>query len=168
MNAKKRLVKYLNIKGVTQYDFSRRTGLSNGYLNSGDNITSANLDIITNVFRDLNLIWLVKGFEPMLIPESKKPLTYDGDDAGNGINLLNEDYLSWMAGDGDEKLLNMTPEQLINLNKALKMVIKTKDETIQAKDDRIVTLEKLLDAKDNLNEIKDQLIIELRQNQSKG
>jgi len=168
MTAKKRLIKYLKIKGVSQYDFSKRTGLSNGYLNSGDNVTSANLDVITNIFSDLNLLWVVKGIGPMIIPSEVKQLTYTINDGENLDNILNEDYLSWISDDWEEKLLNMSAEDLIKFNKLFRIILRSKDETIQAKDDQIVTLEQLLVEKENLSKIKDQLIAQIQQNQPKG
>lgn len=168
MTAKKRLIKYLKYKDVSQYDFSRRTGLSNGYLNSGENVTSANLDAITNIFRDLNLIWVIKGIGPMIIPEETNQSSYPNGTQESSDNILNEDYASWTTEDSDKKLLNMTSEQLVHLNRAFKIAIKSKDQTIQAKDDVIVTLKEVIAEKENSNRLKDEMILELRQKQSKG
>lgn len=168
MTAKKRLVNYLKTKGVSQYEFSRRTGLSNGYLNSGENVTTANLDVITNIYGDLNLIWVVKGIGPMILTEEIKHLNYIAENTENPESILNEDYMSWASGDLNENPSSMTPEQLIQLNKVLKATIRAKDETIQAKNDKIETLEKLITEKENLNKIKDKLIEQLQQNQTQG
>ncbi|WP_203558701.1 hypothetical protein [Bacteroides sp. 51] len=104
----------------------------------------------------------------MIIPEDTKQLGYAMEMEENSDNILNEDYLDWTAEDADKKLLNMTPQQLIHLNKAFKIAIRSKDQTIQAKDDIIVTLKEVIAEKENSNKLKDEMILELRQKQSKG
>lgn len=97
MNAKERMLKYLNAKGVTQYNFSKETGLSNGFLKSGSSISSDNLELISKIYIDLNLIWVITGNGEMVIGETKKnPI--DIQDLGNisepkmSIYKLKTDY----------------------------------------------------------------------------
>ncbi len=66
MSAKKRLSTYLDEKGISRADFSRDTGLSNGYLNSGNSIGSDKIEIIISTYPDLNLRWLITGEGDML------------------------------------------------------------------------------------------------------
>lgn len=129
MNAKKRMSKYLRFKGISHYEFSKSTGLANGYLNSGDNITSANLDTITNKYTDLNLLWLVKGIEPMLLHE-----TIEADNHSNGIAY--PEYT-------DEELEKLSKEELIQITKALRQIISLQEEIVKAKDKTIALLQRM-------------------------
>lgn len=66
MTAKCNLLKYLEIKGEKKQDFYRKTGLSNGFLDKNDHISSKNLEIIISIYPDLNLYWLITGKGEML------------------------------------------------------------------------------------------------------
>lgn len=78
MNAKERMLKYLDYKGISQYDFSKKTGLSNGFLKSGIGISSENLELIMGIYLDLNLLWLVSGQGNMLVSENNAIETNKG------------------------------------------------------------------------------------------
>ena len=54
-------MKYLEMINEKKPDFYRKTGLSNGFLDKNDNISSKNLEIIISVYEDLNLYWLITG-----------------------------------------------------------------------------------------------------------
>lgn len=164
MTAKKRIVDYLKYKGISQYEFSRRTGLSNGFLNSGDNINSANLDVITNSFRDINLMWLVKGTGPMVI--SDEMLVVAGEtNMQSPYGNANDEFVDWLLNDEENKQLqHMTNKQLVEMNKIAKRLILAKNETIKAKDDKIESLEKIIIEKEKTEAIKDRLIVELEKN----
>ena len=61
MSAKGNLLKYLEIKNEKKPDFYRKTGLSNGFLDKNEHISSKNLEIIISIYKDLNLYWLITG-----------------------------------------------------------------------------------------------------------
>ena len=65
MGAKSNLKQYLAQKGISPAQFYRDTGLSNGFLNQGDNISSNNIEIIISLYPDLNLQWLITGVGDM-------------------------------------------------------------------------------------------------------
>lgn len=160
MTAKKRIANYLKYKGISQYEFSRRTGLSNGFLNSGENITSANLDVITNAFKDLNLTWLVKGAGPMVITEELLRIPHNSEVEGS-LNTATEQYIQWIVAESDEPIQSLSTAQLIELNKISKRLIRAKNETIKAKEDKIEALERLIAEKTKTDMIKDRLIQQL-------
>jgi transcriptional regulator with XRE-family HTH domain len=64
--AKERILQYLDLKGYTQYDFSKKTGLSNGFLKSGRSISSDNIKLLSTIYTDLNIMWLITGEGDML------------------------------------------------------------------------------------------------------
>lgn len=66
MSSKQNLKRYLEFKKISPAQFYRDTGLSNGFLNQGDNISSNNIEIIISNYPDLNLFWLITGRGDML------------------------------------------------------------------------------------------------------
>lgn len=61
MTAKERILQYIDKKGITQYSFSQKTGLSNGFLKSGSSLSVDNLRLISGIFSDLNVVWVITG-----------------------------------------------------------------------------------------------------------
>ena len=61
MGAKNNLLKYMEIINEKKPDFYRKTGLSNGFLDKNEHISSKNLEIIISIYKDLNLYWLLTG-----------------------------------------------------------------------------------------------------------
>ncbi len=66
LTAKARILHYLDYKKVSQYEFTQRTGLSNGMLKVGSNISSNNLKAIADIYKDLSLAWVITGEGPMI------------------------------------------------------------------------------------------------------
>ncbi len=54
-------MKYLEIKGEKKPDFYKKTGLSNGFLDKNEHISSKNIEIIISIYKDLDLYWLITG-----------------------------------------------------------------------------------------------------------
>ena len=61
MGAKNNLLKYMEIINEKKPEFYRKTGLSNGFLDKNEHISSKNLEIIISIYKDLNLYWLLTG-----------------------------------------------------------------------------------------------------------
>lgn len=66
MDTKSNLLIYLKKKNLSKADFYKTTGLSNGFLDKGGSVTSANLETILKNYPDLSLDWLVTSHGPML------------------------------------------------------------------------------------------------------
>ena len=71
MGAKSNLLIYLKKKNISRSKFYRITGLSNGYLDKNENISSNNLETIMTFFVDLNLYWLISGKGEMILNSSE-------------------------------------------------------------------------------------------------
>ena len=61
MGAKSNLLKYLELNKVNKSDFYKKTGLSNGFLDKNENISSQNIEIIISHYPDLSIEWLITG-----------------------------------------------------------------------------------------------------------
>lgn len=67
MNAKERLLMYLEKQGITKAEFERRAGLSNGYVNNfKGNFGADKLERILFNYPDLSKVWLLTGEGEML------------------------------------------------------------------------------------------------------
>ncbi|MDO5316880.1 MAG: hypothetical protein Q4F82_12385 [bacterium] len=111
MGAKHNLLKYLEIKNEKKPDFYRKTGLSNGFLDKNEHISSKNLEIIISIYTDLNLYWLITGEgsmyrSPAVMNEAPPPdrdkyiqlLESKIEDQQKIIDLLEEKVDALMAG----------------------------------------------------------------------
>ncbi len=87
MGAKSNLLKYIEIKGIKKPDFYKKTGLSNGFLDKNENISSQNIEIIISNYPDISIDWLVTGKGEMLKSEDK-PVAKQTNDPNKGIPLI--------------------------------------------------------------------------------
>jgi hypothetical protein len=99
LSAKERILLYLEYKGCSQYDFSKKTGLSNGFLKSGSSVSSDNLKLLSNIYGDLNLIWVVTGEGSMLNKGDVKSVNQSiingyNVQTGSNSNMDNRQYYS--------------------------------------------------------------------------
>ncbi|NJN27185.1 MAG: hypothetical protein HC819_14995 [Cyclobacteriaceae bacterium] len=77
MGVVQRICDFIAFKGISKYRFYQITGLSNGFLDKGENIGSDKCEIIINHFDDLSADWLLTGKGEMLkdyIPQKSTPL----------------------------------------------------------------------------------------------
>lgn len=66
MGAKSNLLKYMELRGIKKPEFYKKTGLSNGFLDKNENISSNNIEIIISNYADLSVEWLITGKGDML------------------------------------------------------------------------------------------------------
>lgn len=86
MDTKSNLLIFIKEKNLSKTDFYKKTGLSNGFLDKGGSVTSANLETILNAFPEISLDWLVTGRGPML--RSDLPVAHPATELGAGIPLI--------------------------------------------------------------------------------
>jgi len=168
MNAKKRLKEYLDYKNISSYEFSKATGLSNGFVNSGDSISSKNLEIISRVYVDLNLTWIITGKEDKIKAPRINLKNYSINDPESLENIANEDYIDAnlfmnklfdSLKQPDFKEFIAVIHELINSqNKQVKYLL----ELIDAKNIIIASKDELLKHKDDLIKSKDEMIRKLK------
>lgn len=93
MNAKQNLKRYLSEMNISPAQFYRDSGLSNGFLNQGDNMSSNNIEIIISLYPNLNLSWLITGNGDMLntLNSSDKNGNLNGNPNGN-LSPNSEDF----------------------------------------------------------------------------
>lgn len=66
MGAKSNLLKYMELRGIKKPEFYKKTGLSNGFLDKNENISSNNIEIIISNYADISVEWLITGEGEML------------------------------------------------------------------------------------------------------
>ncbi|MGE4585836.1 MAG: hypothetical protein AB7D05_00675 [Mangrovibacterium sp.] len=68
---KKRILQYLRLKGITKYEFYRKTGISNGILSQKNGLSEDNLLRFLSYYSDINYKWLLTG-EGEILSENEK------------------------------------------------------------------------------------------------
>lgn len=71
MNIRTRILQYLEYKTISRYQFYKKIGVSNGFLDKDGAIGSDKCEKICYQYPDINLYWLILGVGPMLKDEIK-------------------------------------------------------------------------------------------------
>jgi len=71
MTDKEKILYYLKYKGISKNKFYLKTGLSVGFLDSGNSLGVDKLRIIYDNYHDLNLEWIITGEGPMIKNEEQ-------------------------------------------------------------------------------------------------
>lgn len=71
MNSKKKILTYLDFKGISVYKFEKKTGLSNGSLKSGKEFGVDKMLKIRDNYPDLNMEWLIYDEGEMIVKKEK-------------------------------------------------------------------------------------------------
>ena len=110
MDTKSNLLIFIKEKNLSKTDFYKKTGLSNGFLDKGGSVTSANLETILNTFPEISLDWLVTGRGPML--RSDTPVAQRTTEPGAGIPLI---PINAMAGvfTGEQVVLELECDRYV-------------------------------------------------------
>ncbi len=109
MGAVDRMIKYLEYKGLTKYKFCKDTGFSNGFLDKNRNIGSDKCKIISDVYSDINIEWLITGSGPML-KAKKPPDTDESPPSGGHDSGMVVSYLEKKLEDKDKKIEELNRE----------------------------------------------------------
>ena len=72
MGTVQRLQQFIDYKSISKYRFYQETGLSNGFLDKGENIGSDKCEKILYTYPDINPDWLLTGRGSML-RENQQP-----------------------------------------------------------------------------------------------
>jgi repressor LexA len=93
---KENILKYLDFKGVTKYEFYQKTGVSNGVLSQKNGFSEENLMRFLSYYTDINLSWLLTGQGSMLKAEEKEDRIIAERVESFSINLTNENLIPIM------------------------------------------------------------------------
>ena len=58
---KQRILEYLELKGITRYEFYTATGISNGVLSQKNGLSEENLLKFLKIYHDINFHWFLTG-----------------------------------------------------------------------------------------------------------
>ena len=72
MGAIQRVIQFIEYKKISKYKFYRETGLSNGFLDKGENMGSDKCEKIIYTYPEINPEWLLTGQGPMLKEDAPK------------------------------------------------------------------------------------------------
>ncbi|SOS48411.1 conserved hypothetical protein [Tenacibaculum dicentrarchi] len=117
MTSKEKILKYLDYKGFTAYQFQKKTGLSNGVLKSGKDFGVDKVKVIRDNYLDLSMDWLLFDEGEMVVSSVKEENTQKLDTMKREMKnykqmyyeqvdknmLLHEKLLACMEGDAFSK-----------------------------------------------------------------
>ena len=66
MEIKERIKQYLELKGISKYQFYKEMGFANGFLDKDGSIGSDKCEKIIYHYKDLNIEWLITGIGTMI------------------------------------------------------------------------------------------------------
>lgn len=69
LSDKEKIKQFLDYKGISKNKFYVQTGLSVGFLDSGNSLGVDRLRTIVNIYPDLNIEWIVTGEGSMIKPK---------------------------------------------------------------------------------------------------
>lgn len=69
---KENILQFLDLHGITMYDFYKKTGVSNGVLSQKTGMSEENIMRFLSYYKKVNPIWLLTGEGPMLLPDRKE------------------------------------------------------------------------------------------------
>lgn len=95
-----RILKIIELKGITKHKFYSETGLSNGFLDKVKDIGSSKIENILKVYPDINPTWLITGNGEML--KNEKELK-----EWSNNSIISDDHIIWKLVDNYQK---NTPE----------------------------------------------------------
>ena len=78
---RKRILQYLDLKGVSKYKFYKDNDISNGFLDKEGSIRSDICEKISYQYKDINLTWLITGKGEMLLENEQSPIDTNSTDA---------------------------------------------------------------------------------------
>lgn len=106
-----RILKIIELKGVTKNKFYVETGLSNGFLDKVKDVGASKVEQILNTYPDINPIWLITGSGHILV---------DHQNSNNSlpIDIINEANNSYIADNigGEVKLFDTNQEAEVLTN----------------------------------------------------
>ncbi len=71
--ASKRMIQFLENKGISRYSFYKKLKFSNRFLESSENMGTDRACKILSYYPEINPAWLLMGREPMRLEEEEKP-----------------------------------------------------------------------------------------------
>jgi len=102
---RKRILQYLELKGISKYKFYQITGLSNGFLDKDGAIGSDKCEKICYEYTDISIVWLITGKGSML--------------ASNSTEVIQEQTNYKELAESRLETINLLKEKVANLNKEI-------------------------------------------------
>jgi len=121
MSINKKIIQYLDYKGVSQREFTRRADLSEGILRRGRNLGSKYMKRVKTICTDLNFNWLLFDEGNMILDDfnmANEPSSNYGKECEKELSLLQKDHIEI------QKELLKSKDIIVSLTKSNKLLKK--------------------------------------------
>jgi|GEM_PF-1480206 len=90
---KRNILEYLNFKGISRYEFYKKSGISRGTLDNTSGLTEENIGKVLAYCTDLNLVWMLTGTGEMLVNPVEGGYKILNNTVQNVVTDVKEHYL---------------------------------------------------------------------------
>jgi hypothetical protein len=125
-HVKENILQYIELQGISKYDFYKRTGITRGVLDQNTGISEENIARFLAYFNNINTEWLILGKGSMFKEDAIKDDPQLSSESNLNTNILSEPFVKIKKKDNPKE--NQLPGSCPNcsaLNNALKATEKT-------------------------------------------
>jgi hypothetical protein len=140
---KENILQYIELHGISKYDFYKRTGITRGVLDQNTGISEENIAKILAYFSDINIEWLILGKGSMVKDDTLRDNPKSSSKPNLNTNMLSEPFVKMKKKDNpvENQLLESCPNcsALNNILKATEKALEHAESEIESRKD-ITTL----------------------------
>jgi hypothetical protein len=121
LHIKENILQYIELHGISKYEFYKRTGITRGVLDQKSGISEENIAKFLAYFNDISIEWLLLGKGSMFKEDTTKDNPQLSSKSNLNINTLSEPFVKIKKKDNsDENQLSGSCTNCSALNNALK------------------------------------------------
>lgn len=125
---KANILQYIELQGISKYDFYKRTGITRGVLDQNTGISEENIAKFLAYFNNINTEWLILGKGSMLKEDAIKDNPQSSSKSNLNTNILSEPFVKIKRKDTSGE--NQSPEPCPNCS-ALNNTLKATEKALQ-------------------------------------
>lgn len=141
---KKRILQYLDYKGISQYEFYKNTGITRGILTQNNGISEENISRLLVVFGEISPNWLITGDGNML-KSSSNIIPKQPPEMSQMVQETSVQYGCKLCKEKDDRIVDLkdTINNLKEMNASYQGIINTQQSVIHSLQTHIEDLQQL-------------------------
>lgn len=130
---KKRILQYLDYKGISQYEFYKNTGITRGILTQNNGISEENISRLLVVFGEISPNWLITGDGDML-KSSSNIIPKQPPEVSQMVQEASIQYGCKLCKEKDDRIVDLkdTINNLKEINTSYQGIINTQQSVIHS------------------------------------